>query len=186
MSCVLQLLSLHMCVVCSLSFNIRYWPPCELNFYLGLCSRIPNTIITLKNMCFLRCLCQNQFYQHIVFLLCSQTKLTNGSSLASNSNNSNRNKMNGLSFTISSGGEGKASPRDIEIKVQTLKRKQKELKAELHNSLCKTTSYQVAFQEEVDMRTKIEEKHENLRKRFDVSSMLMACSVWYESLPCAF
>lgn len=55
------------------------------------------------------------------------------------------------------------------IKILTLKRKQKELKAELEQSLCKTVSFKEAFQNEMDLRTKLDEKHENLRVRYDVS-----------------
>ena len=50
----------------------------------------------------------------------------------------------------------------------TLKRKQKALKAELEQSLCRTVSFQEAFQTEMDLRAKLDEKMENLRVRYEV------------------
>ena len=65
------------------------------------------------------------------------------------------------------GGGGGGGGRDI--KIMTLKRKQKALKAELEETLCKTTGFQEAFQTELDLRTKLEEKYEHLHIRYEVS-----------------
>ena len=54
------------------------------------------------------------------------------------------------------------------MKIMTLKRKQKVLKAELEQSLTQTVGFQEAFQEELDLRTKIEERLDNLRDRYEV------------------
>ena len=58
------------------------------------------------------------------------------------------------------------NPANIETKVLTLKRKQKKLEAVLqHQSI----SYQEAFQKELDLRARMEDKYESLRVRYDVS-----------------
>ena len=107
-----------------------------------------------------------------MFSIYPQTKiLTSNSSHISNTNNSNKNNMKVVGVTVPSAS--KHSSEDMEIRVQTLKRKQKALKAELQDCMCKTTSYQVAFQEELDMRTRIEEKYESLRMRFEVRCLVL-------------
>ena len=105
-----------------------------------------------------------------IFYVCMQTNLqTNVSSnLVSNTNNSNMNMTEVLGL-ISDNREGKGSPGEVEIKGQPL-HLTPVLEAELHDGTSKTTSYQAAFQEELDMRTKMEEKYESLRIRFDVCS----------------
>ena len=57
------------------------------------------------------------------------------------------------------------------VKIQTLKRKQKALKAELEQSMYKTISFKEAFQKEMDLRTKLDDKFDNLRVRYEVSGM---------------
>jgi hypothetical protein len=55
------------------------------------------------------------------------------------------------------------------FKIQTLKRK---LKAELEQSMYKTISFKEAFQKEMDLRTKLDDKFENLRVRYEVRELL--------------
>lgn len=86
-----------------------------------------------------------------VFFYSSQTNSTGGSNLVTNSNHSNGNR---------------AGEKDV--KIMTLKRKQKMLKAELEQSLTQRVGFQEAFQEELDLRTKIEERLDNLRARYEV------------------
>ena len=93
--------------------------------------------------------------------------------LSANRNHSNAN-TNGV--VKGGGGGGEGGGRDI--KIQTLKRKQKALKAELEETLCKTTGFQEAFQTELDLRTKLEEKFENLQVRYEVSDLGFASGGW--------
>ena len=58
-----------------------------------------------------------------------------------------------------------------EHKILTLKCKQKVLKEELKKTLCHTMSFREAFQTEMDLRTKLDEKLDNLRTRYEVISL---------------
>ena len=89
------------------------------------------------------------------------------SNLSANMNHSNANG-NGVGVVDGGAWQGGGGAEGKDIKIMTLKRKQKALKAELEKTICKTTSFQEAFQTELDLRTKLEEKYEALHVRYEV------------------
>lgn len=69
-----------------------------------------------------------------------------------------------------------------DMKIQTLKRKQRALKAELEETLCKTVNFQEAFQEEMELRSQLDEKYESLRIRYEVSTVVVGNGHQYNKI----
>lgn len=60
-------------------------------------------------------------------------------------------------------------PEKIETKITTLKREKKELKQKLEETENKHMDFEAAFQTEFDLRAELEEKHDNLQEKYEVS-----------------